>query len=146
MCYLGGAETFTPMHKDNCASTGQNLMVYTKDSGSAVRILLRILKILDGLSELCPIAVLVHDEKFGRAKGRRFLSIPKARSRQRKLRSHHRGTQESSFRGLHHGAEAWRPCHRTIQELPSSCQYWRAYRQGIVVTYDIERGRNCDSP
>ncbi len=31
MCYLGVGDTFTPAHKDPCASSGQNLMVITED-------------------------------------------------------------------------------------------------------------------
>ncbi|KAH7912236.1 hypothetical protein BJ138DRAFT_1084054 [Hygrophoropsis aurantiaca] len=35
MCYLGVGDTFTPFHKDLCASSGQNLMCYTENSGSS---------------------------------------------------------------------------------------------------------------
>jgi len=35
MCYLGIGDTFTPCHKDLCASSGHNLMCYTEDSASA---------------------------------------------------------------------------------------------------------------
>ncbi|TRM62617.1 hypothetical protein BD626DRAFT_497942 [Schizophyllum amplum] len=35
MCYLGVGDTFTPMHKDLCASYGQNLMTYTEKGGSS---------------------------------------------------------------------------------------------------------------
>ncbi|KAK0483780.1 hypothetical protein IW261DRAFT_1332995 [Armillaria novae-zelandiae] len=35
MCYLGIGETFTPCHKDLCASSGQNLMCYTENDGSS---------------------------------------------------------------------------------------------------------------
>lgn len=35
MCYLGIGDTFTPCHKDLCASSGQNLMCYTENSGSS---------------------------------------------------------------------------------------------------------------
>ncbi|KIM48921.1 hypothetical protein M413DRAFT_90130 [Hebeloma cylindrosporum] len=35
MCYLGIGDTFTPCHKDLCASSGQNLMCYTEDDGSS---------------------------------------------------------------------------------------------------------------
>ncbi|TFK55099.1 hypothetical protein OE88DRAFT_1805491 [Heliocybe sulcata] len=35
MCYLGIGDTFTPAHKDLCASTGHNLMCYTENSGSS---------------------------------------------------------------------------------------------------------------
>jgi hypothetical protein len=35
MCYLGIGDTFTPCHKDICASSGQNIMCYTEDSGSS---------------------------------------------------------------------------------------------------------------
>jgi hypothetical protein len=35
MCYLGIGDTFTPLHKDLCASSGQNLMSYTENDGSA---------------------------------------------------------------------------------------------------------------
>ncbi|KAH7929751.1 hypothetical protein BV22DRAFT_107094 [Leucogyrophana mollusca] len=35
MCYLGVGDTFTPFHKDLCASSGQNLMCYTEGSGSS---------------------------------------------------------------------------------------------------------------
>ncbi|KAM6500372.1 hypothetical protein JOM56_003386 [Amanita muscaria] len=35
MCYLGAGGTFTPCHKDLCASLGQNLMCYTESGGSA---------------------------------------------------------------------------------------------------------------
>jgi hypothetical protein len=33
--YLGIGDTFTPMHKDLCASSGHNLMCYTENGGSA---------------------------------------------------------------------------------------------------------------
>lgn len=35
MCYLGIGDTFTPCHKDLCASSGQNLMCYTENEGSS---------------------------------------------------------------------------------------------------------------
>lgn len=35
MCYLGIGDTFTPAHKDLCASSGQNLMCYTENGGSS---------------------------------------------------------------------------------------------------------------
>ncbi|KAI0320738.1 hypothetical protein OF83DRAFT_1052549 [Amylostereum chailletii] len=35
MCYLGVGGTLTPCHKDLCASSGQNIMMYTEDSASA---------------------------------------------------------------------------------------------------------------
>lgn len=35
MCYLGIGDTFTPCHKDLCASSGQNLMCYTENGGSS---------------------------------------------------------------------------------------------------------------
>lgn len=35
MCYLGIGDTFTPCHKDLCASSGQNLMCYTEREGSS---------------------------------------------------------------------------------------------------------------
>jgi hypothetical protein len=35
MCYLGIGDTFTPCHKDLCASSGQNIMCYTERSGSS---------------------------------------------------------------------------------------------------------------
>ncbi|CAL1704721.1 unnamed protein product [Somion occarium] len=35
MCYLGIRDTFTPAHKDLCASSGQNIMCYTEDDGSS---------------------------------------------------------------------------------------------------------------
>ena len=35
MCYLGIGDTFTPCHKDLCASSGQNIMCYTEDGGSS---------------------------------------------------------------------------------------------------------------
>ena len=35
MCYLGIGDTFTPCHKDLCASAGQNLMCYTENDGSS---------------------------------------------------------------------------------------------------------------
>ncbi|VDC06605.1 unnamed protein product [Peniophora sp. CBMAI 1063] len=35
MCYLGTGGTYTPCHKDLCASSGQNLMVFTEDDGSS---------------------------------------------------------------------------------------------------------------
>ncbi|KAJ7774985.1 hypothetical protein B0H16DRAFT_82082 [Mycena metata] len=35
MCYLGVGDTFTPCHKDLCASSGHNLMCYTEKGGSS---------------------------------------------------------------------------------------------------------------
>ncbi|KAF9454665.1 hypothetical protein P691DRAFT_656001 [Macrolepiota fuliginosa MF-IS2] len=35
MCYFGIADTYTPCHKDLCASSGQNLMCYTEKGGSS---------------------------------------------------------------------------------------------------------------
>lgn len=35
MCYLGIGDTFTPCHKDLCASSGQNIMCYTEKDGSS---------------------------------------------------------------------------------------------------------------
>ncbi|KAG6918137.1 hypothetical protein DXG01_016326 [Tephrocybe rancida] len=35
MCYLGVGDTFTPCHKDLCASSGQNVMCYTENGGSS---------------------------------------------------------------------------------------------------------------
>ncbi|KAI0273333.1 hypothetical protein BC834DRAFT_816741 [Gloeopeniophorella convolvens] len=35
MCYLGTGDTFTPCHKDLCASSGHNLMCYTEDDACA---------------------------------------------------------------------------------------------------------------
>jgi JmjC domain, hydroxylase len=35
MCYLGVGDTFTPCHKDACASSGQNIMCYTENAGSS---------------------------------------------------------------------------------------------------------------
>ncbi|KAF8798182.1 hypothetical protein BYT27DRAFT_6922620 [Phlegmacium glaucopus] len=35
MCYLGVGDTFTPCHKDLCASSGQNLMCHTENGGSS---------------------------------------------------------------------------------------------------------------
>jgi JmjC domain, hydroxylase len=35
MCYLGIGDTYTPCHKDLCASSGHNLMCYTENSASA---------------------------------------------------------------------------------------------------------------
>ncbi len=35
MCYLGIGDTYTPCHKDLCASSGQNLMCYTEGNGSS---------------------------------------------------------------------------------------------------------------
>jgi hypothetical protein len=35
MCYLGIGDTFTPCHKDLCASFGHNLMCYAENGGSA---------------------------------------------------------------------------------------------------------------
>ncbi|KAF9646384.1 hypothetical protein BDM02DRAFT_3171746, partial [Thelephora ganbajun] len=35
MSYLGVSDTFTPLHKDPCASYGQNIMCYTEDGGSS---------------------------------------------------------------------------------------------------------------
>ena len=34
MCYLGTGGTYTPCHKDLCASSGQNLMVYAEGGSS----------------------------------------------------------------------------------------------------------------
>ncbi|PFH54192.1 hypothetical protein AMATHDRAFT_135283 [Amanita thiersii Skay4041] len=36
MCYIGIGDTFTPCHKDLCASSGQNLMCYTENGGSSL--------------------------------------------------------------------------------------------------------------
>ncbi|KAF8136605.1 hypothetical protein EV363DRAFT_1158357 [Boletus edulis] len=36
MCYMGIGDTFTPFHKDLCASSGQNLMCFSEHSGSAI--------------------------------------------------------------------------------------------------------------
>ncbi|KAL0581529.1 hypothetical protein V5O48_000458 [Marasmius crinis-equi] len=36
MCYLGGSDTYTPIHKDLCASSGHNLMCYTERDGSSL--------------------------------------------------------------------------------------------------------------
>lgn len=35
MCYIGTGDTFTPSHKDLCASSGHNLMCYTENGGSS---------------------------------------------------------------------------------------------------------------
>ncbi|KIK57690.1 hypothetical protein GYMLUDRAFT_45855 [Collybiopsis luxurians FD-317 M1] len=35
MCYIGAGDTFTPSHKDSCASNGHNLMCYSENGGSA---------------------------------------------------------------------------------------------------------------
>ncbi|KAI6150523.1 hypothetical protein BKA82DRAFT_122733 [Pisolithus tinctorius] len=35
MCYMGIGDTFTPFHKDLCASSGQNLMCYSENGGSS---------------------------------------------------------------------------------------------------------------
>ena len=35
MCYHGIGDTFTPAHKDLCASNGPNLMCYSENNGSA---------------------------------------------------------------------------------------------------------------
>ncbi|KAK7020501.1 hypothetical protein R3P38DRAFT_2969837 [Favolaschia claudopus] len=35
MCYVGVGDTFTPCHKDLCASSGHNLMCYTENGGSS---------------------------------------------------------------------------------------------------------------
>ncbi|OBZ75450.1 hypothetical protein A0H81_04353 [Grifola frondosa] len=35
MCYLGIGDTFTPAHKDLCASSGHNLMCYSEKDGSS---------------------------------------------------------------------------------------------------------------
>ena len=35
MCYLGIRDTFTPAHKDLCASSGHNLMCMTEDGGTS---------------------------------------------------------------------------------------------------------------
>jgi hypothetical protein len=35
MCYFGVGDTYTPCHKDLCASSGQNLMCYTEKGGSS---------------------------------------------------------------------------------------------------------------
>lgn len=35
MCYLGIGDTFTPCHKDLCASFGHNLMCHTEDGASS---------------------------------------------------------------------------------------------------------------
>ncbi|KAG6335585.1 hypothetical protein ID866_3501 [Astraeus odoratus] len=35
MCYMGIGDTFTPFHKDACASSGQNLMCYSENGGSS---------------------------------------------------------------------------------------------------------------
>ncbi|KAF8623479.1 hypothetical protein AX15_006263 [Amanita polypyramis BW_CC] len=35
MCYFGIGDTFTPCHKDLCASSGQNLMCYAENNGSS---------------------------------------------------------------------------------------------------------------
>ncbi|KAF4603831.1 hypothetical protein EYR40_001003 [Pleurotus pulmonarius] len=36
MCYIGIGDTYTPAHKDLCASSGQNLMCYTEKDGSSI--------------------------------------------------------------------------------------------------------------
>ncbi|KAK2466776.1 hypothetical protein APHAL10511_001034 [Amanita phalloides] len=36
MCYVGISDTYTPCHKDLCASSGQNLMCYTENDGSSL--------------------------------------------------------------------------------------------------------------
>ncbi|KAJ8699908.1 hypothetical protein PTI98_002985 [Pleurotus ostreatus] len=36
MCYIGIGDTYTPAHKDLCASSGQNLMCYTEEDGSSI--------------------------------------------------------------------------------------------------------------
>jgi len=36
MCYLGIGDTYTPCHKDLCASSGHNLMCYTEEGGSSI--------------------------------------------------------------------------------------------------------------
>lgn len=36
LCYIGYADTYTPCHKDLCASTGHNVMCYTEDDGSSI--------------------------------------------------------------------------------------------------------------
>lgn len=35
MCYFGIADTYTPCHKDQCASSGQNLMCYAEEDSSS---------------------------------------------------------------------------------------------------------------
>lgn len=35
MCYFGIGNTYTPCHKDQCASSGQNLMCFTEDGSSS---------------------------------------------------------------------------------------------------------------
>ncbi|ESK94580.1 hypothetical protein Moror_7961 [Moniliophthora roreri MCA 2997] len=35
MCYFGVGDTYTPSHKDLCASSGHNLMAYTEHDGSS---------------------------------------------------------------------------------------------------------------
>lgn len=35
MCYFGIGDTFTPFHKDLCASSGHNIMCYTENGGSS---------------------------------------------------------------------------------------------------------------
>lgn len=35
MCYVGMGDTYTPCHKDLCASSGQNLMCYAENGGSS---------------------------------------------------------------------------------------------------------------
>lgn len=35
MCYLGMGDTYTPCHKDLCASSGNNIMCYTENDGSS---------------------------------------------------------------------------------------------------------------
>jgi hypothetical protein len=35
MCYVGVGDTFTPCHKDLCASSGQNIMCWTSDPNSS---------------------------------------------------------------------------------------------------------------
>jgi hypothetical protein len=39
MCYMGIGGTFTPCHKDLCASSGQNLMCYTENGGASIWIM-----------------------------------------------------------------------------------------------------------
>jgi hypothetical protein len=35
MCYVGPGDTYTPCHKDLCASIGQNIMCHTESSSSS---------------------------------------------------------------------------------------------------------------
>ncbi len=35
LCYLGVGDTYTPAHKDLCASSGHNLMCFSEDDGSS---------------------------------------------------------------------------------------------------------------